>query len=175
MCWRQSGEGVAAEKALQPGPTCNHGRVRPATRSLLCISLGRRSDLGVAACTEARDQEAHRDSKEQRQWNCPRVSRVAQDAEEGRSTRGEQVANSLRHGRKPGSVLGVGRPQRKERERQAEARSIPNRRASRGATDESSPNAKSGRVVSKPATPLDMPVVRADLANQGRHGGECRA
>ena len=37
-------------------------------------------------------------------------------------------------------------------------RSMPNRRATRGATGESRPKARSGNVVRSPATPLDMPV-----------------
>jgi hypothetical protein len=48
----------------------------------------------------------------------------AEDAEERRPCRGEQVAHRLRHARKRGGVLGVGGAQRKERERQAEARPL---------------------------------------------------
>src|SRR5918995_1231043 len=39
------------------------------------------------------------------------------------------------------------------------ANSMPNARASRGAPGESKPNARSGSVVSRPATPLDTPVL----------------
>jgi hypothetical protein len=37
-------------------------------------------------------------------------------------------------------------------------RSIPNRRATHGTIGDSTPNARSGSIVSRPATPLDMPV-----------------
>src|SRR5215212_9617420 len=49
-------------------------------------------------------------------------------------------------------------PATRTRKLASSARSMPNRRATRGAIGESRPKAKSGSVVRSPATPLDMPV-----------------
>ena len=84
-----------------------------------------RADPGVARGAEARGQEAGRGAEEQGEREGPRPSRVAQDAEEGRPERREEVAEGLGHARERGGVLGIGRPQREERQRQAEAGPLP--------------------------------------------------
>jgi hypothetical protein len=116
-----SDKGYAVDSPAAGSGLARSLQVRSSTHLLLRDSRSGRGDVGVAGRAEARDQEAHHHREEELERYGPRVRRVAEHAEEGRPERGEQVTDRLGHTRKRGGVLGVGRPQREERERQAEA------------------------------------------------------
>src|SRR5919112_2698086 len=78
------------------------------------------TDVGVAGGADTCDQQTYRNREQQYQGHLPCTRHIAQDAEEERSTRGEQVTDRLGHTRERSGVLGVWSTQREEGERQAE-------------------------------------------------------